>query len=475
MIALNPIQQEEVMRKVAKCMPWILLFEFFQVFNENIFSLITPDLAVDFGISPSTVSLVVTLGKLFFGVAAIVFTALSDIMSIRKLVLFSCFVFPVVTVLGLFIGDSFTLLILFRVLFAITIAAPVALQIVIAIKYFDKLTAAKYFGYNAAIFQLAAACGNLFGGYIAEYLHWKVTFLIPLITVIGVPIIYKNLPKDDGKTGKFDILGVALLTVISALLITFMTFKMEHLSLFIFALIFIGLFVFHTVKSKDPFVKPILFKTKGIVWSLVVCLLFYGTQIGFAFIFPFIVKSVYGMSVSIIGTFYMITNVAAFITGMLTGKIIRKIGHRNIGLLGGIFILAGLGVVTFLVGYSVVFPFLGMGLFNIGYALFFSGYLTNYTQLLPADQQGAGIGIEKLVLNIGSSLGGAFVAMLYGQQFMMGKIVDTSSKANSGMYSNIALVLMIMIAVAIFIFVKVFNKDFNRVDNEPKETSQSRA
>lgn len=118
-----------------------------------------------------------------------------------------------------------------------------------------------------------------------------------------------------------------------------------------------------------------------------------------------------------------------------------------------------------------MFPFLGMGLFNIGYALFFSGYLTNYTQLLPEDQHGAGIGIEKLVLNIGSSLGGAFVAMLYGQQFMMGKIVDTSSNVDSGMYSNIALVLMIMIAVAIFIFTRVFNKNFNKIGKTDKSVA----
>ncbi|MCS7462399.1 MFS transporter [Paenibacillus doosanensis] len=461
---MTGLQKEEIQRKVIKCMPWILLYEFFQVFNENVFNLITPDLTQEFNVTPSTVSLIVTLGKLFFGIAAIVFTALSDVVSIRKLLLFTCFVFPVVTLLGFFSQHSFTLLIVFRALFAITIAAPLALQVMVAIKYFDKLTAAKYFGYNTAIFQLASAAGHLFGGYITEYLHWNVTFLIPLVTLIGVPIIYKNMPKDESKRGSFDYIGLILLTVISTLLITYMTFKMQYTVLLILALIFIVIFVVYTKQSRNPFVKPELFKVKGIIASLIVCALFYGTQVGFAFIFPFIVNQTYGISTSTIGVFYMVTNIAAFIVGMLSGKIIKGIGYRNIALMGGAFIFAGLALVALLVGYSVVVAFVGMGLFNIGYALFFSGYLANYTQLLPEHQRGAGIGIEKLVLNIGSSLGGAFMAMLYGQPYMMHKIIDFSANAKSAQYSNLSLILMLMIAAATMIFISVFSKKFNRTE-----------
>jgi len=461
---MTGLQQEEIKRLVIKCMPWILLYEFFFVFNESVFTLITPDLSNEFGITPSTVSLIVTIGKLFFGIAAIVFTALSDVFSIRKLLLFTCFAFPVVTFIGFFSQYSFTLLVVFRALFSITIASPVALVLVLAIKYFDKLTAAKYFGYTAAIYQLGTASGNFLGGYITDYLHWNVTFLIPLITLIGVPIIYKNMPKDEGKKGSIDYIGIILLTIISTLVITYLTFKMQYTLMLIFALIFIVIFAVYTVRAKDPFVKPELFKVKGIIASLIVCALFYGTQIGFAFIFPFIVKQVYGISTSTLGLFFMLTNVAAFITGIFSGRIIKWIGYRNITLLGGAFIFAGLGLIAFLVGFSVVFVFLGMGLFNIGYALFFSGYLSNYTQLLPENQRGSGIGLEKLVLNIGSSLGGAFMAMLYGQENMMNKIVDFSANAKSAMYSNLALVLMVMIAAATLIFVRVFTKKFNRVE-----------
>ncbi|KMY49689.1 MFS transporter [Peribacillus loiseleuriae] len=457
------MNNEEMRRRVARCMPWILLFEFFFVFNENVFNLITPNLVEEFAVSPSTVSLVVTVGKLSFGIASIVFAALSDFISIRKLILFTCCSFPLVTLMGVFSDYSFSLLVIFRILFCITIAAPVALQIIMALKYFDKLTAAKYFGYNTAIFQLASSSGNLFGGYITEYLHWNMVFLIPALTFIGIPILIKNLPKEESKKGSFDFIGIILVTAITSFFITFMTFKMQYPVLLILALISTAVFVAYTLKSKDPLIKPELFKIKGVVWSLIVCALFYGTQVGFSFIFPFIITETYGMSVSTMGVFFTITNIAAFITGMQTGRIIRYSGYRNITLLGGGLIFSGLAIVAFLVGYSVVFVFLGMGLFNIGYTLFFSGYLTNYTQLLPEEQRGVGIGLEKLVLNIGSSLGGAFIAMLYGQSFMNNKILDFSGNEHTAQFSNSAFILMILIAVATLIFVKVFDKRFNQV------------
>lgn len=466
---MSELQRDEVQRRVAKCMPWILLFEFFYVFNENVFNLITPNLSDEFGVTPSTISLIVTFSKLFFGIASIVYTALSDIVSIRKVLLFTCIIFPIATLLGVFSQDSFTLLIVSRVLFSITIAAPIALQIIIAIKYFDKLTAAKYFGYNTAIYQLAGAAGHLFGGYIAEYLHWNLVFLIPLLTILGIPVLFKNLPKEVMQKGSFDIAGMLLMTAISAFLITFLTFKMEYPLLLLGAVVCVALFIWHTFRSKNPFLKPELFRVKGIMLSLIVGALFYSTQIGFYFIFPFIVKETYGMSTSTIGVFYTFTNIAAFIIGMLTGRIIKKIGYRNIALLGGLFIFAGLASIAFLVGYSVVYSFVGMGLFNIGYVLFFSGYLTNFTQLLPRNQHGAGIGVEKLVVTIAASLGGAFVALLYGQPYMMAKIVDFSSNAKTALFSNVALVLMIMIGLATWIFVHVFGKKFNRMDELPGE------
>ncbi|WP_257346720.1 MFS transporter [Pseudalkalibacillus decolorationis] len=462
---------EEVQSGVWKVLRWLLVFEFFLVFSNNIFNLISPQLVKEFEVSPSTISLVISLGFLAFGIFSIVFTILSDSVSIRKLILYSSIAVPLVALFGIVSDLSFALLISYRVLFGIAIAAPLALSIVIAIKYFDKLSAAKFFGYNTAIYQIASASGHLLGGYITEHLDWKWALMIPVVTIFSVPTIYKNLPEEEkSKKSSFDFIGAGLVTAFVTLLVMFLTFKMQHPILLILALVSLFILVVYSLKKDNPFIKPELFKLKGVALSLIVCALFYATQSAFYFIFPFILTDVYGMALTTIGVFYMITNIVAFITGMFSGRIIKAIGYRNMVLFGGSFIFIGLASVAFLSGYNVAFIFIGMGIFNIGYVLFFSGYLSNYTQLLPQGQHGVGIGTEKLVFQISLSIGTAFIAMFYSQPFMMTKIVDFSSNHQSAQFSNMTLLLMVMITLATFIFVKVFPKEYNRKSYDDTES-----
>lgn len=461
----------EEKRGIWKVSIWLLLFQFFQVFGNNVFNLITPRLAEEFAVTPSTISLVISLGFLAFGIFSVVFAVLSDTVGFRKLVLYSSIAVPLVSLLGVFTDYNFGILVAFRILIGIALAAPVSLCIVIVIKYFDKLTAAKYLGYSAAIYQLASALGHLLGGFITEHLDWKFTLIFPVITALSIPTIYKYLPKEESKKGSFDFVGAILLTTFITLLIMFMTF-MKHTELLIGSLIFLVILVLYTLKNKkeNSFINPELFKVKGITLSLVVCALFYLTQNAFYFIFPFMITDIYGMTLTSIGVFYTITNIIAFIVGMFSGRIIKVIGYRNMVLAGGGLIFAAMALVAFLVGYSVVSIFIAMGLFNIGYVLFFSGYLSNYTQLLPRDQYGAGIGIEKLVFQTFLSIGTAFMAMFYGQPFMMNKIVDFSTNLQSAQFSNMSLLIVAMILLATFIFVKVFTKEYNRKTYDESET-----
>ncbi|KIL38749.1 hypothetical protein SD70_24395 [Gordoniibacillus kamchatkensis] len=78
---------------VLIAMPWVIFLLFMQVFNENVFSLVTPKIADDFAISPGTVSWVVTIGGVILGVGGAVYAALSDSLSFRKLFLFGVIAF----------------------------------------------------------------------------------------------------------------------------------------------------------------------------------------------------------------------------------------------------------------------------------------------------------------------------------------------------------------------------------------------
>lgn len=461
---------KEEKRGIWKVLTWLLIFEFFFVFNNNVFNLISPKLVEEFKVEPSTVSLVISMGSLAFGVCSIVYTILADRISMRKLLLIACTAFPIISFLGVFSVYSFTLLVLFRILFGMSIAAPVALAVIISLRYLNKLETAKLFGFVGATFQLGAAVGNALGGYITEHLSWNIIFLFSCITIFSVPTIYKHMPKEKSQQHSFDYVGAVMLTGIVTLIILFFTFKMQHLMMLWAAIVLGVIFVLYSKKKKDPFFDMRVFGVNGVSGSLLVCLLFYMTQAAFLFIFPFIVKDTYGMSLSTIGMFNMITNILAFTTGMFSGRIIKAIGYRNMVILGGGFITTGLVIIAFLVGFSVVPVFIGLGIFNIGYVLFFSGYLSNYTQLLPSEFHGAGVGIEKLAVQLGSSLGAAFIGMFFGASFMNQSLLDFSGRAEVSHFSNMALILLILIIAAISMFLLIFKKNI-----KPQETLSSQA
>ncbi|KOR89250.1 MFS transporter [Paenibacillus solani] len=455
---------KEEKRGIWKVLTWLLILEFFFVFNNNVFILISPKLVEDFKVAPSTVSLVFSLGTLAFGVCSIVYTILADRISMRKLLLVACTAFPIISFLGVFSVYSFTLLIIFRVLFGMSIAAPVALVVIIALRYFNKLEAAKLFGFVGAIFQLGAAVGNALGGYITEHLSWNIIFLFSCITIFSVPTIYKHMPKEKSQQHSFDYFGAVMLTGIVTLIILFFTSKMQYPTMLWAAIVLGVIFMLYSKKKKDPFVDIRLFSIKGVSGSLLVCLLFYMTQAAFLFIFPFIVKDTYGMSLTVIGMFNMITNILAFTVGMFSGRIIKAIGYRNMVILGGGFIFTGLIIIAFLVGFSVVPVFIGLGIFNIGYVLFFSGYLSNYTQLLPSEFHGAGVGVEKLIVQLGSSLGAAFIGMFFGASYMNHALVDFSGRAEAAQFSNMSLILLVMIIAATSMFLVIFKKNVKPQD-----------
>ena len=69
-----------------KLIPWIVYLIFFAVLNETVFNVSTPKLAEQFALSPSGVSWMMTIFLVFFGIGSVIYGKLSDIYSLRKLI-----------------------------------------------------------------------------------------------------------------------------------------------------------------------------------------------------------------------------------------------------------------------------------------------------------------------------------------------------------------------------------------------------
>ncbi len=96
---------------VKRVIPMIMLVFISSATMISVINIISPQLTVDFGISPTTVSLLSMTVMLMMGVASVAYSTLSDYLSIRRLMLFGVCLMDVGAVMGfLAAGRSFYML-----------------------------------------------------------------------------------------------------------------------------------------------------------------------------------------------------------------------------------------------------------------------------------------------------------------------------------------------------------------------------
>ncbi|NEN86937.1 MFS transporter [Paenibacillus elgii] len=432
-------------------MPWVIFLLFMQVFNENVFSLVTPKIAEDFAITPGTVSWVVTIGGLILGVGGAIYAALSDSISFRKLFVFGVVTFVAGSLLGFIVQSSFVLVVLARAIQCMGAAVIPGCFIVLVRRYAPKEQQPLYLGYGTAMYQLSAGIGHIIGGYVAKYFSWTFSFLLPLVVLITLPVFLKYLPDETGKKGKLDIIGAIILTVLSTVLILAVTRKDMVIGLI--GLVILVFFVLYSKKRTDPILDLSVFRIKTYTPLLLVSILIYCVQSAFFFIFPFFIRDVYSAGIEVIGLMFVPANFGAFISGMLAGKITNKIGKLKAFYVGTSIVLAGMLMFGIFLGMNIIYMWIALALFGIGYTIVYSGFYTSFTGLLPDDRVGISMSVYNLITKIILSLFVALVGILISQDTLDVKLLPLpEGLKHVHLYSNVCLLFSLMLAGGMVLF-----------------------
>src|SRR5699024_12429366 len=107
----------------------------------------------------------------------------------------------------------FVLLIMARFIQGTGATAFPALVMVVVARYIPKENRGKAFGLIGSIVVMGEGVGPANGGMIAHYIHWSYLLLIPMITIITVPILMILLKIDVRINGHFDIYGIILMSI----------------------------------------------------------------------------------------------------------------------------------------------------------------------------------------------------------------------------------------------------------------------
>ncbi|MEH7353440.1 MFS transporter [Neobacillus drentensis] len=427
---------------VKKAVPVTLLLFLLCLIIDNSFKIISVDMAKDFHISATTVSWQATLAGLVIGIGAVVYAALADSMSMRKLFSVGIILICVGSVMGYIFQHSFLLVVISRIIQTAGLASAETLYVIFVTKHLPANEQKKFLGLSTSSFALSQLIGALTGGYVSTYFHWTTLFLLPLITLFTLPFILKYLPKEEGKNSNVDVLGLFLVGAIAASLLLYITdFNWIYLLLFIAA---ITLFLAYISKNSKAFIGISFFQNKQFISLLGVAFVIYSVQLAYIFLFPFLLEKIYGLKLDTISLLLIPGYIAATTVGALSGKIAKVLGSKQCITIAMSSIIVSLLLGGFFVQTSVVVFVISMVLFSSSFAFMYAPLLDSCICTIEKEKTGTAIGFYNLTLNVAMSIGIAYTAAMMDNSAIRKNFLGIISNSDASMYSNILFILVLI-------------------------------
>jgi DHA2 family metal-tetracycline-proton antiporter-like MFS transporter len=451
-----------------KLVPWIIYLIFFAVLNETVFNVSTPLIAKQFSLTPAGVSWMMTIFLVFFGIGSVIYGKLSDIYSLRSLIIIGIVIYNIGSIMGFALQFSYPLVIVARAIQGIGASAIPALIFVVAARYFADAERGKIFGFITSTISLAIGLGPVVGGFVAGTFHWSYLFLISLLILIALPFLRRRLPQEPRREGTVDIPGATLVALTVGALVVFLNFS-EWYYLAAFALMLV-LFILRMRTASDPFIKPSLFKNAKFRTGVVVGFCLFSIVIGFLFLIPLMLNDIYALNASQIGLILFPGAISSVVFGPIGGNLADRKGNNFVVSIGLLLLIASMILISFLMGVSPLVVAAALLLTYVGFSLSQTAMINSVSQTLPEHETGVGMGLFNLVSIISGALGTALVGKILSGKWLEISLVPTFSMLHGFAYSNLMIVFSIVIALGGLLYLRSFRtvKEIEPVSEEAK-------
>lgn len=382
---------------------------FIVMMNTTMFNVSIPSIIKDIGVSASLGSWIVSSYSIGYGLSTVIFSRLSDVLPIRRLLAVGLMILGLSSVFGIF-ATNFQALLIARIAQSAGAGVMPGLGLVLASRYIPYERRGRAISMISAGTAMAFGLGPIVGGMISEYIGWKWLFAVSCLVLALLPILLRLLPKEEPKLFRFDITG-AFLTVVHA--VTLLTAVTQRSDVWLTAgLLSIAAHVWHLKRTKESFINPELLAKPMYRKLLVVGFFLMVLNIGNLFLMPLALANLFGKSPLAIGfTIGPGAVLSAFLTFFI-GRWIDQYGSVRFLILGhGILVLVliafwadlGTSPTVILLGYLFFSPATSVTLASLNYET---------SRILPNKLIGSGMGFMQLIQFFGGSFSVAVCGIL---------------------------------------------------------------
>lgn len=379
-----------------------------------------------FGFTMDNVTWVLLSYMIPYGATLPIMGKLGDQLGRKKMYVSGLIVFTCATMM---VGLSWSSVsvIVFRILQGIGAAMFFPNAMTLVADAFPPNERGQAMGMWGALAAGGAALGPTIGGYIVEYVNWRMLFnsVVP-IAAIGIVLAVSVLQESESNnTGvKIDYIGgLMLVSSLSSLIIILNRGAKEGWTSFyivsLSVIMVISLIVFLLTESRieEPLVDLRLFKNSTFVAANIVGFLTFMALNGGLFLIPFFLRNILGYTPIRAGLALIPLIASMIFLAPLGGKLADKAGGKIPTMLGMLILSATLYSFHIMTA-DTSYPFVAIRLvfMGVGLALTMSPLSNAAMATLPKEKSGVGSGIFNLFKNVGGSVGIAILGTLLDQR-----------------------------------------------------------
>jgi len=361
-------------------------------------------------------------------------------------------------------------LILFRALAGLGLGAVLPTAITIVGDAFTLEQRAKIQWVFASSWFFSSLVGPTISSFVVINLSWRLAFYLVFPIALGSLFLLSKHYKEsiERRRVKVDFLGAVLLGVGMVCFLLAVSFTKGELQSRVgtlallsgLALLFLGLFVWNERKVSEPILPAGLLLTPLVGASVLANLLSGAVQFGATSFLPLFVQGAQGGTAANAGAVLAPLTVGWPIAAGLGGRILLRIGFRNLALIGmGLVVLSQVGFVMLNQGTPQIFSMMFMAILGLGFGFSTIAFTISVQEVVSWNQRGSATASLQFSRSVGGSLGvgimGAILAFrmepLLASQGQGGSVASAllDSRARAGLPPETLVILQSSLAETI--------------------------
>jgi len=439
--------------KVQLAVLWAIFFMFVNLSNESMIQLLTPTMEEEFGITKAQASLIVTVAAVIASVGGTVYATLTDVFSMRQLLLFGVAAFNAGTLVGFAVQDSFPALVAARVLQCAGGISVPGCFVVLVTRYLDPGERMKYLAFSSTLYFFGNGLGSFLGAAISNAANWGYALLLPTVTLLAAPSFWKHLPREKGSGAPLDLAGALLAAAGIASAILSIALRIGYG--FLAAALAIAWYLARMRRKSRPFLDLSLLRRRGFRLALLCAVTILGAQACVMFLLPFIAKYVYGLGLFDTGLLLVSAYLPALAAGIALGKALNRLGRRRLFLLGWALLFASLAALALTMEAPLVLTGLVLFVFAVSNPFLYTGLIDELTAQLPPDKLGSGMGVFYLAMGGGHAAAISVASVLLTNGVFGGGSFPLGDGMQINEYSRLLFLLAAYSLIGLLLFVRV--------------------